>query len=36
VANELPIRGFHLGRFAFLLRSKNGGLAAITALPGTM
>jgi tRNA pseudouridine55 synthase len=36
LANELPIRGFHLGRFAFLLRSKNGGLAAITALPGTM
>jgi tRNA pseudouridine55 synthase len=35
-AEALPIRGFHLGRFAFLLRSMNGSLTAISALPGTM
>jgi tRNA pseudouridine55 synthase len=35
-AEGLPIRGFHLGRFAFLLRSMNGSLAAISALAGTM
>jgi len=35
-AEALPIRGFHLGRFAFLLRKMNGSLTAITAMPGTM
>ena len=35
-AGDLPIRGFHLGRFAFLLRLKNGQLAPITALAGTV
>ena len=35
-ATELPIRGFHLGRFAFLLRSTNHGLTAVASLPGTM
>jgi len=31
-----PVRGFHLGRFAFLLRLKNGQLTSITALAGNM
>jgi tRNA pseudouridine55 synthase len=35
-ATELPIRGFHLDRFAFLLRTMNAGLTPITAFPGTM
>jgi tRNA pseudouridine55 synthase len=35
-ATELPIRGFHLGRFAFLLRSMNAGLTPITTFSGTM
>jgi tRNA pseudouridine55 synthase len=36
VANELPIRGFHLGRFAFLLRRMNNQLSVLAPLPGVM
>jgi tRNA pseudouridine55 synthase len=35
-ATDLPIRGFHLGRFAFLLREADGRLASITHFAGTM
>jgi len=30
------VRGFHLGRFAFILRYHEGRLAPVTALPGRM
>lgn len=30
---DAPIRGFHLGKFAFLLRPREGRLQKITALP---
>ena len=33
---QAPVRGFHLGRFAFLLRREDERLAAITVLAGTM
>ena len=35
-ATDLPVRGFHLGRFAFLLREANGRLAPITHFAGVM